>query len=60
MSALQNSGFWESLDILWEKVRDIPCFSPGYGVVDAVAESKPLLELARAKSVPIFYTKAGG
>ncbi|CAE7571896.1 nicF [Symbiodinium pilosum] len=36
-----------------------PFFCPGkgYGVVDAVAESKPLLELARAKSVPIFYTK---
>ena len=36
-----------------------PWFCPGkgFGVVDAVTESKPLLDLARSKSVPIFYTK---
>ena len=28
-------------------------------MVGAVAESRPLLELARAKKVPIFYTKVG-
>merc|ERR1712048_780538 len=32
------------------------CPGKGYGVVDAVAESKPLLALAREKGVPIFYT----
>ena len=32
------------------------CGGKGFGVVDAVAESKPLLELARSKGVPIFYT----
>eukprot|EP00931_Biecheleriopsis_adriatica_P062680 TRINITY_DN37825_c0_g1_i1.p1 TRINITY_DN37825_c0_g1~~TRINITY_DN37825_c0_g1_i1.p1 ORF type:complete len:469 (+),score=102.60 TRINITY_DN37825_c0_g1_i1:42-1448(+) len=32
------------------------CPGKGYGVVDAVAESKPLLELARSKGVPVFYT----
>ena len=33
------------------------CGGKGFGVVDAVAESKPLIELARSKGVPIFYTK---
>lgn len=33
------------------------CPGKGYGVVDAVAESKPLLDAARTKKVPIFYTK---
>jgi len=33
------------------------CPGKGYGVVDAVTESKPLLDLARSKGVPVFYTK---
>lgn len=33
------------------------CPGAGFGVVDAVAESKPLLDLARRKRMPIFYTK---
>ena len=33
------------------------CDGKGFGVVDAVAESKGLIELARQKGVPIFYTK---
>ena len=33
------------------------CGGKGFGVVDAIAESKPLIELARSKGVPIFYTK---
>lgn len=32
------------------------CGGKGFGVVDAIAESKPLIELARSKGVPIFYT----
>lgn len=33
------------------------CPGKGFGVVDAVQESKPLLDLARQKAVPVFYTK---
>eukprot|EP01062_Namystynia_karyoxenos_P084067 TRINITY_DN9811_c0_g1_i1.p2 TRINITY_DN9811_c0_g1~~TRINITY_DN9811_c0_g1_i1.p2 ORF type:complete len:255 (+),score=108.27 TRINITY_DN9811_c0_g1_i1:62-766(+) len=33
------------------------CPGKGYGVVDAVAQSRDLLALARAKGVPVFYTK---
>lgn len=32
------------------------CPGSGFGVVDAVAQTAPLLELARQKAVPVFYT----
>lgn len=33
------------------------CGGKGFGVVDAVAESVPLVELARSKKVPVIYTR---
>ena len=33
------------------------CPGSGFGVVDAVAESRPLVDLARTKGIPVFYTK---
>jgi maleamate amidohydrolase len=33
------------------------CGGEGFGVVDAVAQSVDLLDLARSKNVPIVYTR---
>ena len=60
-----NIGFCivASFNTVFQQIRgpgsSFYCGGKGFGVLDAIAESKPLIELARLKGVPIFYVKLG-